>query len=112
MPWVRSAVVWQRVTRWAVAALIALTVGLGIHLVRHGASDVAAPSEAIANNILGPQVELPAGNAVDDIAIGPPTATADGERDWSSPQAIIIEPSRLIIASGGEPVQDALQLPY
>jgi negative regulator of sigma E activity len=97
MPWVRHSFRLHTVTRWAVAAVMLVAVGLGVrtYLVRSGASR-GGPSFA---QIAGPQAETAAGTSVCAIEVGPSATAANV---FETPDA-----STVVIASGAASDQDA-----
>jgi len=98
--WVRRAV------SIAVAACIVLAGGLWIYF---NGLPRSIGSNGVIVQVIGPQSEAAYGDPVQVIQIGPSAYAAAGPSPAA--EALIAKPSRLVIASAADPVQDTV-LPY
>jgi anti-sigma factor RsiW len=103
-PWVR------RVASFAVAACLAVAIGIGYE---HGKTSPARPNGPTELAVFGPVADAPAGAVVQQITIGPSPAVAMEDATWRySDSGVVAEPQRVVIASSDAPAQDTPATPY
>jgi anti-sigma factor RsiW len=109
MPWVR------RVASLAVAACLAVVIGVGYQHRTHPASPGAARSEAMHGElaVAGPSADVPAGAVVEQISVGPSPSVAMDDSTWRyGDSGVVSQPQRVVIATSDAPVQDTSATPY
>jgi anti-sigma factor RsiW len=106
MPWVR------RIAGLAVAASVALVIGIGLEHRSNSVTHVTAPAAGeIA--VAGPAPEAPAGAVVAQISIGPSPSVAMDDSTWRYGDSGVVAPAqRVVIASSDAPAQDNSATPY
>ncbi len=104
MPWVRMGA-WA-----AMAACVVIAVGVAFQLTRHGSSQQPAQlptGNAVAVvHVVGPQIEVAGGLAVEQVSIGPPPTLAKASAAGFYDEGILASPAQVVIASGPDAVQD------
>ena len=116
MPWVG-----QSRRALAVAASVLLAIGVGIvsfSVLRNQPNiEVTIPTPSGGNGgaamptvvVVGPQAEAAAVPAVEQISVGPSDQLAS---NWTSGQAVVSRPPRVLIYSALDPAQDTRLLSY
>lgn len=104
MPWVRMGA-WA-----AMAACVVIAVGVAFQLTRHGSpqqpTQLPSGNAVAVVHVVGPQIEVASGPAVEQVSIGPPPALAKASGVGFYDEGIVSAPAQVVIASGPDAVQD------
>jgi negative regulator of sigma E activity len=112
--WVRAASV------LAVAASALVAIGFGIRLLRPSGPGAGTNGQLVQNppvrevkriEVVDRSTPAPAGQAVQVIAVGPPTSLDGRPLLVRYQEDLVSRPSQVIIARGGQPYQDNSGLP-
>ena len=99
------------------AASLLIAAGVASHIYHSIPGPVTTPKPYVAQPqtvavVTGPQADLPGGPVQVEISIGPAKAFAQGPDANRYADEMIVRPSRVLVASGTQSVEDTSVLPY
>jgi len=107
---------WRRMpVPLGLAASVLFAAGIALHVYRSsGVTNLPLARLPVATVavVTGPQVDMPAGPVQSEVAIGPAKAVAGAPDLDRYADDMIVRPSRVLVASGIQSVEDTPLLPY